>query len=176
MDWSFLKELPDLLKNYAGAITAVAAAVGVITAFRIKTREKRLNKQRKNLGITALEDTVKSIAQEMRELHEKTAANIEQVATKMTQLDNAQDQKIDAQFQRLEEFMADSEKERLRDKIYEAADRARRGEYISGEYYSRIRDILHKYEDLGGDGAAHSEWDFFMDYYNKQMAASSQGK
>lgn len=175
MDWSFLKGLPELLKNYAGAITAVAGAIGVVTAFRIKTRQKRLDKQRKNLGITTLEDTVKDVAKEIRELNTAMAKNIEQVGCKMTQLDSVQDEKIDAQFKRIEDFMTDSERERLRDKIYEAADRARRGEYISGEYYVRIREILYKYENLGGDGAAHQEWDYFMNYYNKQ-SASNQGK
>lgn len=175
MDWSFIKELPELFKNYAGTITSIAAAIGVFSAFRIKTKQKRLEKQRKNLGITALEDTVNSIAKEMRELRTETSKNIEQVCAKMTQLDGAQDEKIAEQFQKINDFMADSERERLRDKIYEAADRARRGEYISGEYYVRIREILYKYENLGGDGAAHQEWDFFMNYYNSQMS-SGQGK
>lgn len=167
----FLKELPDLISKYAGAITSVAAVIALFVGYRVKTRAKRKEKQRENLGITLIESKVENIQHEISKHHEESSVAMSAMYSKMKELDDAQDEKIEHHFDQLTELMRDSERERLRDKIYEAADKARHGEYISGEYYSRIREILHKYEKLGGDGEAHGEWSFFADYYNRQNVA-----
>lgn len=175
MDLTFLKDLPGFVKDFLGIITGAAAVFGIIGSYRMKTKTKRIKKQRNDLGIAALEEKAEQTSKEMRELHEETRNTIDKVKDAMKAFDDIQDEKMAQQFANISSAMEkitlaiqENEKDRLRDQIYTAADRARHGEHITGEYYSRIRETFTKYTDMGGNSGARQEYQFFCEYYNRQ--------
>ena len=162
----------EFISKNIGYIAAVITGLGIILGFIFKWWKKLHEnlhiKISKHYKLPVMEEELKELRTETEKKFDALEQSYQRLGEQIVELNTEQDRRNVERFDQIDEFLRRSQMDAQRAQIYEAADRARQGKYISGEYYTRIRDVLHEYETLGGDGAAHSEWDFFNQYYNNQ--------